>query len=52
MEQQLILDMIEYIEDKEERIEDEWGSGKSLQTLINEGGMPDLWVTLQLLLIS
>jgi hypothetical protein len=38
-----LKEMIEYVEEMEHRCDNEWGKNRSLETLIKENKMPDLY---------
>ena len=43
MENELLIEMKEYIEDMEETVEGEWGSGRSIDYLLANKKMPELY---------
>jgi hypothetical protein len=50
MEKELLEKVIEYIREKEETIDGEWGSGRSWEALEKEGEMPELYFEIRKLL--
>ena len=45
----LLLEIIEYIEQKEVMVDGEWGSCRRLNELIKDNEMPPLWIKLKTL---
>ncbi len=43
MENKLLMEMKQYIEDMEETVEGEWGSGRSIDYLLANKKMPELY---------
>ncbi len=41
--EKLLRDVQEYIEDREETIDGEWGYGRKREALISEGAMPEIY---------
>lgn len=43
MNLELLSKMKDYIEDREHTIDSEWGDCRTVEELISEGAMPEIW---------
>jgi hypothetical protein len=50
MDRQLLLDVLEYIRDKEKQIDSEWGSCREWEEIVADGDAPALYGRVEALL--